>query len=153
MSWYSRTVLRSSTQYSQLERQPPSDSKFFHGWRLGALLSGIFVAICLCLNIVATAYIRTKYPPNEDGLGVILGHDCGKTRSIDSRFHYAINVIATVLVSASIYNMQRLTAPTRKKVDTAHRRRKWLDIGIYPVRNLSYIHDPKRCSSLCLRSR
>ncbi|CAG8075633.1 unnamed protein product [Penicillium nalgiovense] len=142
-SWYSRTVLRSGTQYSQLERQPPSDSKFFHGWRLGALLSGIFVAICLCVNIAATAYIRTKYPPNEDGLGVILGHDCGKTRSIDSRFHYAINVIATVLVSASNYNMQCLTAPTRKEVDTAHRRRRWLDIGIHSVRNLSHIPRPK----------
>ncbi|CAG7939027.1 unnamed protein product [Penicillium salamii] len=138
-SWYSRTVLRSGTQYSQITDQPPSDSKFFHGWRLGALLSGIFVAVCLCLNIAATAYLRTKYPPDEEGLGVILSHGCGRIRSIDSRFHYAINVIATVLVSASNYNMQCLSAPTRTEVDTAHRRRKWLDIGIHSVRNLSHI--------------
>ncbi|CAG8066105.1 unnamed protein product [Penicillium olsonii] len=137
-SWYSRTVLRSGTQYTQLEEQP-SGHKIFHGWRLGALVSGIFVAVCLCLNIAATAYLRNTYPPNEDGLGIILQHNCGKIRSIDSRFHYAINVIATVLVSASNYNMQCLTAPTRKEVDKAHTRRKWLDIGIHSVRNLSHI--------------
>lgn len=142
-SWYSRTVLRSGTQYSSLERRSSSDSKVFHGWRLGALLSGIFVTICLCLNIAATAYLRTKYPPNEDGLGVILNHGCGQIRSIDSRFHYAINVIATVLVSASNYNMQCLTAPTRNEVDAAHKRRRWLDIGIHSIRNLSHITRPK----------
>ncbi|KAJ5354961.1 uncharacterized protein N7496_012173 [Penicillium cataractarum] len=142
-SWYSRIVLRSGSRYIPLELQPPSDSKFFHGWRLGALVSGIFVTICLCLNIAATAYIRTKYPPDEDGLGVILGHDCGKIRSIDSRFHYAINVIATVLVSASNYNMQCLTAPTRREIDSAHGRRRWLDIGIHSMRNLSHIKRPK----------
>lgn len=142
-NWYSRTVLRSGTQYSPLDRRPSSGSNAFHGWRLGALLSGILVAICLCLNIAATAALRANYPPNEDGLGVILGHDCGKVRSIDSRFHYAINVIATVLVSASNYNMQCLTAPTRKDVDTAHRRRKWLDIGVHSMRNLPHIARPK----------
>ncbi|KAJ5887394.1 hypothetical protein N7495_007435 [Penicillium taxi] len=141
--WYSRTILRSGTQYISLEQQSPSNSNPFHGWRLGALLSGIFVTICLCLNIAGTAYIHTKYPPNDDGLGVILDHDCGNIRSIDSRFHYAINVIATVLVGASNYNMQCLSAPTRKDVDVAHRRRRWLDIGIHSIRNLSHITRPK----------
>lgn len=140
---YSRNVLRSGTNYSPIERPPPSDSKFFHGWRLGAFVSGIFVFVCLCINIAATAYIRSKYPPNEEGLGVILGHGCGRVRSIDSRFHYAINVIATVLVGASNYNMQCLTAPTRKEIDKAHEQRKWLDIGIHSMRNLSHIRRPK----------
>lgn len=142
-NWYSRTVLRSGTQYNLCGSQPSSGPKYFHGWRLGSLLSGCLVGICLCLNIAATTYLRTKYPPNEDGLGIILDHDCGKVHSIDSRFHYAINVIATVLVSASNYNMQCLTSPTRKAVDTAHQQRKWLDIGIHSIRNLSHTARPK----------
>ncbi|KAF2023656.1 hypothetical protein EK21DRAFT_118567 [Setomelanomma holmii] len=35
--------------------------------------------------------------------------------------------------------MQRLIAPTRKEIDTAHARRIWLDIGVPGVRNLFFI--------------
>jgi hypothetical protein len=36
--------------------------------------------------------------------------------------------------------MQRLVAPTRKEIDDAHAKRKWLDIGIPSVRNLTLIN-------------
>ena len=36
--------------------------------------------------------------------------------------------------------MQRLSAPTRDEVDTAHRRRKWVDIGVPSFRNLLLIN-------------
>ena len=35
--------------------------------------------------------------------------------------------------------MQRLSAPTRDEVDNAHRRHKWVDIGVPSFRNLFFI--------------
>lgn len=36
--------------------------------------------------------------------------------------------------------MQRLVAPTRQEIDDAHAKKKWLDIGMPSLRNLSAIH-------------
>jgi hypothetical protein len=137
-AWYSRTVLRSGKGYSPLPGKIPENT-VFHGWRFGALFSCVLVGICLALNVAATIYVRKNYPPGIDSLGVLIEGDCKKVRSYDSKFHYAINVIATVLVSASNYNMQCLTAPTRKEIDKGHVKGIWLDIGINSVRNLRHI--------------
>ena len=39
--------------------------------------------------------------------------------------------------------MQCLSAPTRKEVDEAHAKGKWLDIGVPSVRNLTNIAKPR----------
>ncbi|KAL9626699.1 MAG: hypothetical protein Q9164_007815 [Protoblastenia rupestris] len=44
-----------------------------------------------------------------------------------------------MLLSSSNYCMQILSAPTRKEIDNAHARRKWLDIGVPSVRNLKNV--------------
>ncbi|KAE8374338.1 hypothetical protein BDV26DRAFT_45048 [Aspergillus bertholletiae] len=141
-SWYARTVLRSGKGYNRLPIKAP-DPNHFHGWRVGTLISCILVGICLGLNVAATIYVRVTYPPSRDNLGIMQESGCDHIHSIDSRLHYALNVIATVLVSASNYNMQCLTAPTRGEVDRAHAQRKWLDIGVHSIRNLSFIRRAK----------
>ncbi|KAE8358689.1 hypothetical protein BDV27DRAFT_169261 [Aspergillus caelatus] len=141
-SWYSRTVLRSGKGYNRLPVKA-QDPNHFHGWRFGALASCILVGICLGLNVAATIYVRVTYPPSSDNLGIMQENDCNHIHSVDSRLHYALNVIATVLVSASNYNMQCLTAPTRDEVDQAHARRRWLDIGVHSMRNLSFVKRAK----------
>jgi hypothetical protein len=50
-----------------------------------------------------------------------------------------INALSTILLSASNYTMQCLSAPTRSEVDDAHSTGKWLDIGVPSVRNLGRI--------------
>ncbi|KAE8321014.1 hypothetical protein BDV39DRAFT_197984 [Aspergillus sergii] len=148
-SWYSRTVLRSGKGYNRLPVKA-QDPTHFHGWRFGALTSCILVGICLGLNVAATIYVRVTYPPSSDNLGLIQESDCDHIHSVDSRLHYALNVVATVLVSASNYNMQCLTSPTRAEVDQAHAQRKWLDIGVHSIRNLSFIGRAKLALWLAL---
>lgn len=141
-AWYSRIILRSGKGYSPLLDKIP-ETTVLHGWRFGALFSCVLVGICLTLNVVATIYVRKNYPPGIDGLGVLMEGDCKKVRSYDSKLHYAINVIATVLVGASNYNMQCLTAPTRNEIDKGHAKGTWLDIGVHSVRNLRHVSSGK----------
>lgn len=148
-AWYARTTLRSGKGYSQLPRGN-AQTTIYHGWRLGASVSCVLVGICLILNVVATIYVLKNYPPGGDGLGVLMDSDCTKVRSLNSKFHYAINVIATVLVGASNYNMQCLTAPTRHEIDKGHAKGTWLDIGVLSVRNLRHIRAGKTVLWLAL---
>lgn len=48
----------------------------------------------------------------------------------------AINILGTLLLGASNNCAQLLSAPTRKDIDDAHSRGKWLDIGTPSVRNI-----------------
>lgn len=137
-TWYSRTVLRSGNGYARLSAKTQNPNGF-HGWRVGALASCILVGICLGLNVAATIYVRVNYPPNSDDLGLMQESTCDQVRGVDSKLHYALNVVATILVGASNYNMQCLTAPTRDEVDQAHAKQRWLDIGVHSIRNLSFI--------------
>ncbi|TGZ80807.1 hypothetical protein EX30DRAFT_39561 [Ascodesmis nigricans] len=54
-----------------------------------------------------------------------------KTVKISSTiWHLMINVASTMLLGSSNFIMQCLTAPTRKDVDWAHEKRKFLEIGV-----------------------
>lgn len=55
---------------------------------------------------------------------------------MNTGIHLAINALSTILLSSSNYCMQCLSAPTRKELDNAHSKGKWLDIGVMSTRNL-----------------
>ena len=64
---------------------------------------------------------------------------CDKTKKITLWVDLAINILSTILLSASNNCTQLLSAPTREDIDKAHAKRRWLDIGVPSVRNLSLI--------------
>lgn len=53
--------------------------------------------------------------------------------------HLAINILSGLLLGASNYCMQVLSAPTRDDVDAAHKKHKWRSIGVLIIKNLFYI--------------
>ena len=61
----------------------------------------------------------------------------------DTWIHLAINVVSTALLSGSNYCMQVLCAPNRKEVDDAHARKRYMDIGVPSLRNLTLIRKEK----------
>ncbi|CAI6082892.1 unnamed protein product, partial [Clonostachys chloroleuca] len=67
-----------------------------------------------------------------------------------NRTHILINIVSTLLLGASNYYMQTISAPMRQDVDNAHARGKWLDIGIPSVRNVLYIEKRRLVVWLCL---
>ncbi len=96
------------------------------------------VTAVLVINFIVTIWASTSH--NGDGaIGTISEGDCSKMKKANTWIHLAINVLGTMLLSASNYCMQCLSAPTRTEVDRAHSKGVWLDIGIPSVRNLRRI--------------
>jgi hypothetical protein len=54
-----------------------------------------------------------------------------KTERINVWVHLAINAVSAVLLSASNYCMQCLSAPTRKEINKTHASGEWLDMGCW----------------------
>lgn len=62
--------------------------------------------------------------------------DCNHVERATIWFHVGINVLSSLLLSASNYTMQALCSPTRKEIDRAHAKGDWVDIGTPSVRNI-----------------
>jgi len=139
-NWFQHVILRSGLHYTQIDHhQESAKGSVFRGWRLGAFLSCILTGVSLCITAVFTIYVTRKYPPGADGIGVFATRTCKEVLSATTKIHLGINVLATMLVAASNYNMQCMTAPSRSDIDCAHQQGKWLDVGIQSVRNLRYV--------------
>ena len=108
------------------------------GWR-GGIVSCIAVSSAvLLLNIILLILATAAWNPKH-GIATSYTGDCKTAGRLTTATHLFINVLSSLLLGASNYCMQRLVAPTRKEVDKAHAKKKWLDIGIPSVRNLFHI--------------
>lgn len=63
---------------------------------------------------------------------------------METAVHVLINVLSTLLLSASNYTMQVLSSPRRSDLDMAHKKGQWLDIGILSVRNIRKVDTKRR---------
>lgn len=111
----------------------------FSGWRGGVLASIVVTAFVLLLNVILVIVATTVWDP-KDGIATAFTGDCTKAARWTTALHLLINLLGSLLLGASNYCMQRLVAPTRKEIDEAHAKRKWLDIGVPSIRNLSSIN-------------
>ena len=128
------------------DEKPSRRPKYTTGWRFG-------VAACCCsavavfvtnLTIFLWAESKNGFAGfNDDGKHTLYHGSCETTRKLNIGVHLLINVLSTILLSASNYCMQCMSAPTRQEVDRAHAEKKWLDIGVQSLRNLRKI-DRKR---------
>jgi hypothetical protein len=104
----------------------------------------LIVAILL-VNTGLTIFAISNYGSNN-GVGLVYEGKCSTVRALDLWLHLLINLLSTGLLSASNYCMQLQAAPRREDVDRAHKKGKWLDIGIPSLRNLLYISWWRRIS-------
>lgn len=95
-------------------------------------------ASVLLLNCILTIVVNAKHDL-QGGYGTLQQGDCSKTKRLDLWLHLLINVLSTLLLGASNYTMQCLSAPTREELDNAHTQGRWLDIGVPSVRNLASV--------------
>ncbi|KAF1933102.1 uncharacterized protein M421DRAFT_38463, partial [Didymella exigua CBS 183.55] len=72
----------------------------------------------------------------KKGIATIVTGSTDQVSRWSTLLHIAINVLSTLLLSASNYAMQVLTAPTHKECVQARRQGRWLDIGILSMRNI-----------------
>ncbi|KAH7070508.1 hypothetical protein BKA63DRAFT_78380 [Paraphoma chrysanthemicola] len=119
----------------------------FNFWRTRrrtALIAACVAAgLTLSLNISAIIYLQLRSVPNPGGEipinpRLFLGN-CSKALRLNTGIHVLINILSTIMLASSNMFMQLLLAPTRAEVDKAHRRQRFLDIGVPSLRNLLYI--------------
>ncbi|PUU76457.1 hypothetical protein B9Z19DRAFT_1194721 [Tuber borchii] len=110
---------------------------WYTSWHTGVLACATSVVVVLIINVGLTIYAATnpKYKM-EGGIGTLYSGSCDKSRTIGLWLHLLINALSTVLLSGSNYTQQCLAAPTRREIDTAHSRIRWMDIGVPSIRNL-----------------
>jgi hypothetical protein len=115
---------------------------------MGVLLGSCVSAFVLLCNIALVIIGLKRSGYDEDGIATLLEDDEATITRWNTFAHVAINALSTVLLSMSNYTMQVLNSPTRQEVDKAHKRGKWLDIGLLSLHNLRIIS--RKRAILCL---
>ncbi|KIK53477.1 hypothetical protein GYMLUDRAFT_178990 [Collybiopsis luxurians FD-317 M1] len=118
------------------------------GWRFGAYFATFQAVTVLVINTIILIWSAVKTGGSSRGL--IFQGDCDKVDRISTGIHFVINVLSTLLLGASNYIMQSLSAPTRAEVSRAHGRGLWLDIGVQSIQNLKHTSRGKRLLWLVL---
>jgi hypothetical protein len=128
------------TQPAEFQPRRPARQPFLTGWRPGAVLSLICAITVTIFNFIITIWVW-KNPENviEGAIGTLSIGNCGRIRRSNVRIHLLVNVLSTLLLCASNYCMQVLSAPNRTELDRAHTQRIWLHIGVPNLRNLRHI--------------
>lgn len=112
-------------------------------WTCG-LYVGLYASTAVLVsNIIILVIALSVHGGVVDGIGTHAEGEVGTITIISTAFHVLANVLSTILLISSNYAMQVLCAPTRKKIDQAHREGQDLEIGIMSMRNLRNI-DRKR---------
>ena len=131
-----------STSSNHQRRERRWRKKLPRGWRFGILNGFGVVVIALIINIaLCAAAAASRADPNDDGSSekALWQGDCDKARQLNIGIHLVINILSTLMLSASNYAIQCLWAPTRAEIDAAHAQRFWLHIGVLSPRNIRKI--------------
>jgi hypothetical protein len=99
----------------------------------------ITATIIFMVNLITIIAFQTVYKS-----GTIYRGDYNKASKLNSALHVLINILATILLSASNLYIQLLTASIRNEVNLAHAKGSWLDIGVPNLRNLKHITIQRR---------
>lgn len=109
------------------------------GWRGGVAINVGVASVILILNTTFLIVAVTQYGLKEGPVGTLFEGDCSQVESLALVSHLIINILSTLLLSASNYTMQVLAAPTRQEVDAAHAKSRYLRIGIQDLRNFKFL--------------
>ncbi|KAE8162407.1 hypothetical protein BDV40DRAFT_288545 [Aspergillus tamarii] len=122
---------RTGVQSTRKDRKKRTTENWKRSLYLGALSS----VIVLLFNVSFVAWAVSHHDLTDDR-GVLYTGECTKAKRMSTGIHLVINILSTALLCASSYTMQCLCAPTRTEIDRAHKKNKWLDIGVPSMRNL-----------------
>lgn len=128
-------------------KQRPGRAGFHQGvqsrqprWKTGirycSLAAGIIFFLNLMFLLIAEGLQKFPALAKDDGRRVLHEGSCKFVKRTNTGVHFMINVMGTILLGASNYCMQCLSAPTRAEVNQAHAKFSWVDIGVPSVRNL-----------------
>lgn len=120
------------------------------GWRFGASVAAITTGVIATINfIMSVVFLNVDNSSSGSSTSKMLTElfhgSCEKAATLNTWTHLAINVISACLLAGSNFTMQVLIAPTRRDIDRAHAKERWLDIGLPSMRNLGHIGRRRSC--------
>ena len=133
---------RSVTTVSRFNVFATTRSERIKAWTASVWVCASVTGFALILNLSLLIWASTAFP-SVSGISTLFEGSCSTVSSWDTWLHLLINILGTLLLGASNYTMQCLSAPDRTEVNAAHAQGKWLDIGVPSVKNLRWI-DKKR---------
>ncbi|WJG35913.1 uncharacterized protein FOBCDRAFT_140710 [Fusarium oxysporum Fo47] len=116
-------------------------------WKM-SLIGGACACLAVFLiNLGVTIWSAMFLEGSQNGIKtgrrIIYKGSCSTSRTLSVVIHLIINIFGSILLGASNYGMQCLSAPTRADVNKAHAKQGWLDIGILSFRNLRRVSRKK----------
>jgi hypothetical protein len=106
------------------------------GWKCGVIICTYSALTVFLINLILLLIAIAKEGIGTNRQQIICNGDCSRARPLNIGIHLTINALSTILLSASNYCIQCLSAPTKEDVDKAHGRKGWLEIGVPTLRNL-----------------
>lgn len=135
-------LLPGSDGENQQDADQDKKSKLPSGWKFGLVFGAAISSVVLAINCAVTIW-SASLPKGSDGgrngRRILYEGSCDKSRVLSIILHVFINIFSSVLLGASNYGMQCLSAPTRANIDKVHAEHRWMDIGILSIRNLRNI--------------
>lgn len=113
-------------------------------WKVAIRYCALAVSAVFLMNTIflIVGEGRVGFPAfnSNDGKRVLYDGQCDTTKKINVGVHLLINILSTILLGASNYCMQCMSAPTRADAERAHAQFTWVDIGVPSIRNLRKIN-------------
>jgi hypothetical protein len=110
---------------------------WFRSWKFGIGLNVALATAVLAVNLGITIWaLSQSETTDDDNRRALFRGDCAQVKKVNTAGHLVINTLSTILLSASNYTMQCLSAPSREDVDSVHKQQQWLNIGTHSMKNL-----------------
>ncbi|KAK4494735.1 hypothetical protein PRZ48_014091 [Zasmidium cellare] len=106
-------------------------------WKTTLGVGAGLATVVLATNIGVLVWAGSSSTDGEGSAAVYQG-PCYLVGRATVAAELVVNILSTLLLGASNYAAQLLTAPTRKDLDRQHARGNWLDVGVSSVRNMRY---------------
>lgn len=126
-------------EYQSLKRRSR-----FHGWQWGVIVGICACTLVLVMNLTFVIIGLTATSGYQGGIATLLAGNEDHIARTSTVLHVVLNVLSTLLLSASNYAMQVLSSPTRAECIKAHEKDSWLDIGIPSLRNVLFVSRHRR---------
>jgi len=109
-------------------------------WKRSLVAGAPACVMVFLINLSITIWSITLPEGSQNGTQtgrrILYEGSCSTSSTLSIVLHLIINIFSSILLGASNYGVQCLSAPTRADVNQAHETQVWLDIGILSFRNL-----------------
>ncbi|KAI1452582.1 hypothetical protein F4805DRAFT_472335 [Annulohypoxylon moriforme] len=132
--------------FSNIKENLSNIKKKIPGYNAFSSISKRSIGIVSCMLVVALAFILNLslllyLVIRDDGFksyGDLFTESCDQMKTIETVVHLIINILSSMVVTATNYCSQILVAPTQAEVTRAHEKGDWLETGVPSFHNLLY---------------